>query len=95
MQNAQKNPKNPLFALEKFLKILIKFFVCLKVLLLSFIILSVCCFVAARTDPRRVHAHFGWIARLSVTLGGVNFNFFRLSFPLRALGVVVSFICVL
>jgi hypothetical protein len=77
MQSAQKISKNPLFALEKFLKILIKF-ICSKVFFffLLFIILSIGCFVAAKTDPRGVHAHFGWISRFLRTLGGFNFIFF-------------------
>jgi hypothetical protein len=94
MQSAQKIPKKALFALEKFLKILIKNYL-FKSSFLSFLIFSVCCFVAAKTDPRGVHAHFGWISRFPGTLGGFNFIFFlRLSFPLRELGVVVSFLCV-
>jgi hypothetical protein len=71
----KKPQKNPFFALEKFLKILKKI-ICSKVLFLSFLIFSVCCFVAAKTDPRGVHAHFGWISRFPGTLGGFNFIFF-------------------
>jgi hypothetical protein len=71
----KKAQKIHFFALEKFLKILIKIYL-FKSSFLSFLIFSVCCFVAAKTDPRGVHAHFGWISRFPGTLGGFNFIFF-------------------
>jgi hypothetical protein len=86
MQSAQKSPKNPFFfALEKFLKILIKIYL-FKSSFLSFLILSVCCFVAAKTDPRGVHAHFGWISRFPGTLGGFNFIFFEVVLSPQGVG---------
>jgi hypothetical protein len=59
MQSAQKSPKNPLFCLRKFSENLVKIYL-FKSSFLSFLILSVCCFVAAKTDPRGVHVHF-WV----------------------------------
>jgi hypothetical protein len=76
MQSAQKSPKNPLFALEKFLKILIKF-ICSKVL--SFCYLS-SYLLAVLLQQEQIQEEFmlilGEFQGFQGPWGGFNFIFF-------------------